>query len=76
MALADPSPGPRGGTTVGASALEVLDRVLGKGIVIDGFMRDGLMSIDLVTVRARVVVTSAETYLDQPDVRADAPKAA
>ena len=42
---------------------EVLDRVLDKGIVIDAWVRVFLMGIDLVTVQARVVVASIDTYL-------------
>src|SRR6267378_3734101 len=42
---------------------EVLDRVLDKGIVIDAWVRVFLMGIDLITVQARVVVASLDTYL-------------
>jgi hypothetical protein len=45
-----------------SSFLDVLDRVLDKGIVIDGWMRVAVMGIDLVTVEGRVVVASIETY--------------
>jgi hypothetical protein len=41
----------------------VLDRVLDKGIVIDAWVRVSLVGIDLLTVEARVVVASIETYL-------------
>ncbi|PYN66000.1 MAG: hypothetical protein DMD90_08200 [Candidatus Rokuibacteriota bacterium] len=44
------------------SFVDVLDRVLDKGIVIDGWMRFALMGIDLVTVEGHVVVASLETY--------------
>ena len=43
--------------------VEVLDRVLDKGIVIDAWVRLSLVGIDLVTVEARVVVASIATYL-------------
>jgi len=46
-----------------SSLLEVLDRVLDKGIVIDAWVRLSLVGIDLVTVEARVVVASIATYL-------------
>ena len=46
-----------------SSTAEVLDRVLDKGIVIDAWVRVVLMGIDLITVRAHVVVASIETYL-------------
>jgi hypothetical protein len=47
----------------GASLIDVLDRVLDKGIVIDAWVRVSLVGIDLITVEARVVVASIETYL-------------
>jgi len=47
----------------GTSLLDVLDRVLDKGIVIDAWVRLSLVGIDLVTVEARVVVASIATYL-------------
>jgi gas vesicle protein GvpA/GvpJ/GvpM family len=45
------------------SALDVLDRVLDKGVVVDAWVRLSLAGIDLVTVEARVVVASIATYL-------------
>ena len=47
----------------GSSLIDVLDRVLDKGIVIDAWVRVSLVGIDLVTVEARVVVASIDTYL-------------
>ena len=47
----------------GTSLIDVLDRVLDKGIVIDAWVRLSLVGIDLVTVEARVVVASIATYL-------------
>lgn len=47
----------------GTSLLDVLDRVLDKGIVIDAWVRISLVGIDLITVEARVVVASIDTYL-------------
>jgi len=46
------------------SLVDVLDRVLDKGIVIDGWMRVALLGIDMVTVRGTVVVRSIRTYLE------------
>jgi gas vesicle structural protein len=43
--------------------LDILDRVLDKGIVIDAWMRVASGGIDLVEVEARVIVASIETYL-------------
>lgn len=47
----------------GTRLLDVLDRVLDKGIVIDAWVRFQLAGIDLITIDARVVVASIETYL-------------
>lgn len=46
-----------------SSIIDVLDRVLDKGIVIDAWVRLSLVGIDLLTVEARVVVASIDTYL-------------
>jgi gas vesicle structural protein len=50
-------------TTGGTSLIDVLDRVLDKGIVIDAWVRVSLVGIDLITVEARIVVASIDTYL-------------
>ena len=50
-------------TPGGTSLIDVLDRVLDKGIVIDAWVRVSLVGIDLLTVEARVVVASIDTYL-------------
>ena len=50
-------------TAGGTSLIDVLDRVLDKGIVIDAWVRVSLVGIDLITVEARVVVASIDTYL-------------
>jgi hypothetical protein len=47
----------------GTSLIDVLDRVLDKGMVIDAYVRVSLVGIDLVSVEARIVVASVETYL-------------
>lgn len=53
-------------STVG-SLIDVLDRVLDKGIVIDAWLRVSLLGIDLMTIQARVVVASIDTYLQKAD---------
>jgi hypothetical protein len=55
----------RGATST--STIDVLDRVLDKGIVIDAWMRVSLVGIDLLTVEARVIVASIATYLNFGD---------
>ena len=47
----------------GTSLIDVLDRVLDKGIVIDAWVRVSLVGIDLTTVEARVVVESIHPHL-------------
>ena len=44
-----------------ASVIDVLERVLDKGIVIDAWVRASLAGIDLLTVGARVVIASITT---------------
>ena len=52
----------------GSSLIDVLDRVLDKGIVIDAYVRVSLVGIDLVSVEARIVVASVDTYLKYAEV--------
>lgn len=52
----------------GSSLIDVLDRVLDKGIVIDAWVRISLVGIDLISQHARVVVASSETYLQYADL--------
>jgi hypothetical protein len=42
---------------------DVIELVLDKGIVVDAYVRISLLGIELVTVDARVVVASVDTYL-------------
>lgn len=46
-----------------SSLVEVIDRILDKGIVIDAWVRISLVGIEILTIEARVVVASVETYL-------------
>ena len=57
----------------GSSLIDVLDRVLDKGIVIDAWVRISLVGIDLITVEARVVVASIDTYLKYAEVVGQVP---
>jgi hypothetical protein len=43
--------------------VEVLDRVLDKGVVIDVWARVSVVGIELLTVEARIVVASVDTFL-------------
>jgi hypothetical protein len=42
---------------------DVLDLVLDKGIVIDAYVRLSLVGIEILTLDARVVIASVDTYL-------------
>jgi hypothetical protein len=49
---------------IGSSSLvEVIDRILDKGIVIDAWARVSLVGIELLAVEARVVAAGIETFL-------------
>src|SRR5882672_5050699 len=54
-----------------SSLIDVLDRVLDKGIVIDAWVRVSVVGIELVTVEARVVVASIATYFSHAEVLAE-----
>jgi hypothetical protein len=42
---------------------EVLDVILDKGLVIDAFVRVSVIGIELLTIDARIVIASVDTYL-------------
>src|SRR5215468_10325001 len=42
---------------------DIIDTILDKGLVIDAYVRVSLVGIELVTVDARVVIASVDTYL-------------
>jgi hypothetical protein len=46
-----------------SSLVDVLDLVLDKGIVIDAYVRVALVGIELLTIDARIVIASVDTYL-------------
>ena len=46
-----------------SSLAEVLDRILDKGVVVDVWARVSVVGIEILTVEARVVVASVDTYL-------------
>jgi hypothetical protein len=49
---------------IGSSSLvEVIDRILDKGIVIDAWARVSLVGIELLAIEARAVVAGVETFL-------------
>jgi len=56
----------------GTDLIEVLDRVLDKGIVVDAWIKFSIVGVDLLTIQARVVVASLETYLKYSNTPAEA----
>jgi hypothetical protein len=58
MAISTQSGGPSGGALT-----EVLELILDRGVVIDAFVRVSLVGIEILTIDARVVVASVDTYL-------------
>lgn len=46
-----------------SSLVEVIDRILDKGVVIDAWLRLSLVGIELLAIEARVVIASVETFL-------------
>ncbi|MDA1360710.1 gas vesicle protein [Glycomyces luteolus] len=48
----------------GSSLADVVDTILDKGLVIDAYVSASLVGIELLTVNARIVVASVDTYLD------------
>jgi hypothetical protein len=50
-------------STESSSLAEVVDRILDKGIVVDVWAKVSLVGIELISIEARVVIASVETYL-------------
>jgi gas vesicle structural protein len=46
-----------------SSLAEVIDRILDKGVVIDIWARVSLVGIELITIDARIVIASVDTWL-------------
>ncbi|MBD0328816.1 MAG: gas vesicle structural protein GvpA [Thermoleophilia bacterium] len=42
---------------------EVIDLILDKGLVIDAYVRVSLVGIEILTIDARIVIASVDTYL-------------
>lgn len=50
-------------STDSSSLGEVIDRILERGIVIDAWVKVSLVGIELLSIEARVIIASVETYL-------------
>ncbi|MBI3412512.1 MAG: gas vesicle structural protein GvpA [Candidatus Aenigmarchaeota archaeon] len=46
-----------------SSLAEVLDRILDKGVVVDAWVRVNLVGIEILSIEARIVVASVDTFL-------------
>ena len=72
--------GGAGGGPNSSSLADVIDTILDKGLVIDAYVRVSLVGIEVLTVDARVVVASVDTYLrfaqavSRLDIPGDGPK--
>jgi hypothetical protein len=53
-----------GGAT---SIADVVDRILDKGLVIDAWIRVSIVGLEILTVEARVLIASVDTYLRYAD---------
>ena len=49
--------------SAGGGLAEVVELILDKGLVIDAYVRVSLVGIELITIDARIVVASVDTYL-------------
>jgi hypothetical protein len=58
---------PAGTMSESANLAELVDVILDKGIVIDTWARVSVLGLELLTIEARMVVTSVETYLRYAD---------
>ena len=56
-------PGGLGGGPSPSGLADVIDTILDQGLVIDAYVRVSLVGIELLTIDARVVVASVDTYL-------------
>ena len=63
----DGAPSTRAGGYVARSSssglYDVLELILDKGLVIDVFVRVSLIGIEILTIDARIVIASVDTYL-------------
>jgi gas vesicle structural protein len=46
-----------------SSLVDIIDRILDKGLVVDAWIRVSLVGIEILAIEARVVVTGVDTYL-------------
>jgi hypothetical protein len=56
-------PARRSGAPSASGLADVIDTILDKGLVIDAYIRVSLIGIEILTIDARIVVASVDTYL-------------
>ncbi|MEV0751568.1 gas vesicle protein GvpJ [Streptosporangium sp. NPDC050280] len=63
MTIVQPSGAGASGRGSSSGLADVIDTILDKGLVIDAYVRVSLVGIELLTIDARIVVASVDTYL-------------
>jgi gas vesicle structural protein len=63
MAVAHGSPGGYMERPRPSGLADVIDIILDKGLVIDAYVRVSLIGIEILTIDARIVIASVDTYL-------------
>src|SRR5436190_21518135 len=63
MTIATQPGGMSGGRPQPSGLADVIDTILDKGLVIDAYVRVSLVGIELLTIDARIVIASVDTYL-------------
>src|ERR687889_1992047 len=63
MAIAQSSPGGYVERPRPSGLADVIDVILDKGLVIDAYVRVSLIGIEILTIDARIVIASVDTYL-------------
>lgn len=59
-----------------SSLVEVVDRILDKGIVVDAWVRVSLVGIELLAIEARATVAGVDTFLKYAEAVGLLPQAA
>lgn len=54
---------PAGGGPSSSGLADVIDTILDKGLVLDAYVRVSLVGIEVLTIDARIVIASVDTYL-------------
>jgi gas vesicle structural protein len=63
MAIAQAAPGGYLERPKPSGLADVIDIILDKGLVIDAYVRVSLIGIEILTIDARIVIASVDTYL-------------